>query len=133
MKKLTFTLLSFLILSFVNLQGQDGLEYPLFPGCGEGNANTVIDCSEFKMMQFIYSNLKCPDAAKSANISGEVEAKFTVTVSGDVTNPSVVKGLGHGCDEEVLRLIKMMPKFVPGKENGAAKDMEAFIYVKFNQ
>lgn len=132
MKKLTFMFIISSLLSLSALHAQDPvIDDPLFPGCGEGNTNEVLDCAEMKMLQFVFSNLKHPDEALKAGIKGDVEAKFLVTTSGDIKNPSIVKGLGHGCDEEVLRIIGMMPKWVPGKENGAAKDMEAFITVKF--
>ena len=132
MKKLTLSLLATVLLAISSLQAQEpAIEYPLFPGCGEGKSNEVVDCAEMKMLQFIFSNLKHPEEAKKAGITGEIEAKFTVTLDGSIKSPSIVKGLGHGCDEEVLRLIGMMPKWVPGKENGAPKEIETYIYVKF--
>jgi protein TonB len=132
MKKLTLSLLATVLFTISSLQAQDPvIEYPLFPGCGEGKSNEVVDCAEMKMLQFIFSNLKHPEEAKKAGVTGEIEAKFTVALDGSVKSPSIVKGLGHGCDEEVLRLISMMPKWVPGKENGAPKEIETYIYVKF--
>lgn len=130
MKKLSLSLLAAISMSLPSIYAQD-IQYPLFPGCGDGATNEIVDCAEMKMMQFIFSNLKHPDEAKKAGVTGEIEAKFTVTLSGEIKGASIVKGLGHGCDEEVLRLIAMMPKWVPGKEAGAQKEMEAYIYVKF--
>jgi protein TonB len=132
MKTLTLSLLTFSLLSLSSTKAQEPvIEYPLFPGCGEGKSIEVVDCAEMKMMNFIFSNLKHPEEAKKAGITGEIEAKFTVALDGSIKSPSIVKGLGHGCDQEVLRLIAMMPKWVVGKENGAPKEIETYIYIKF--
>lgn len=105
---------------------------PRFPGCEDkSSAMDKMDCAEMKMLQFIFSNLRYPDAAKAAGVSGSVKAKFTVTVKGEVKNPSILTGLGHGCDEEVLRILGMMPPWAPGEENGTPKDMEVVVSVKF--
>ncbi|MFD0794751.1 TonB family protein [Mucilaginibacter litoreus] len=54
----------------------------------------------------IYSKLAYPEQAKSNNITGFVTVELTVTSSGDTKNLSVAKGLGYGCDEEALRVMK---------------------------
>jgi len=54
----------------------------------------------------IFSKLSYPDAAKAANISGTVTVEYTVDINGNTKNVSIVKGLGYGCDEEALRVIK---------------------------
>jgi len=131
MKKLTLTISAVLLLAATSLLAQDNIQYPRFPGCSDENTIAAADCAEMKMMQFIFSNLRHPDEAKKAGVTGEIEAKFTVTLAGEIKNPSITKGLGHGCDEEVLRIIGMMPKWAPGKEAGAPKEMEAYIYVTF--
>ncbi len=121
----------FLILGglvFSSLHAQDPLE-PRFPGCDDAGD---YDCADMKMLQFIFSNLKHPDAAKEAGVKGTVVVKFTVASDGTLKDASIVEGLGHGCDEEVLRLVELMPKWLPATdEGGAAVDTEWEIDVKF--
>jgi TonB family protein len=78
------------------------------------------------MYRFIEHNLKIPAAAKEASINGRVFTSFTVEVTGEITNVTVLKGLGFGCDEEAVRLIQSMPLWKPGKELGK------IVKVKYN-
>lgn len=99
----------------------------LFPGCGED-----FDCSYMKMSQFIFSNLKHPQEAKDAGVEGEVKVKFTINTEGKVADPSITEGLGHGCDEEVLRVINLMPDgWLVGESGGAKIDMVIELSIKF--
>ena len=61
------------------------------------------------LKQFIADNLKYPKAALAAQVEGAVEAAYDVDKLGKVRNIRIVKGLGHGCDEEVIRLIGLLP------------------------
>lgn len=83
------------------------------------------------LMQFVYSNLKYPNAAKDKKLTGNVSVKFTVEKDGKVSNIKIDKGLGEGCDEEVLRLVQMMPAWVPGKHDGKTLDVDFILSVKF--
>lgn len=62
--------------------------------------------------------VKYPSLALHNGVEGRVYASFTVNAKGDVTDVKIVKGLGSGLDEETLRAIKTLPKFIPGKQNG---------------
>jgi protein TonB len=62
--------------------------------------------------------VKYPRQALSNGVEGKVFVSFTVTSKGDVVDVQIVKGLGSGLDEETLRAIKTLPKFIPGKQNG---------------
>lgn len=57
---------------------------------------------------FIKENLVYPEEALKQGVEGDVIIRFKVTGPGDVIEPQVVKGLGHGCDEEALRLVSML-------------------------
>lgn len=70
------------------------------------------------MYGFIESNLKIPEQAKKAGVSGRVFVSFDVQATGEITNVTVLKGLGFGCDSEAVRLVESMPKWKPGKESG---------------
>ena len=60
------------------------------------------------LKKFIASNLKYPEEALKNNIQGTVFIHYDVNDNGDVINTSVVKGLGYGCDEEGLRIVKLL-------------------------
>jgi len=89
-------------------------DMPQFPGGNEA------------MMQFIRENLVYPKMAKEVGLQGKVICNFTVGKDGEVYNVNVLRGIGYGCDQEAIRVIKMMPKWMPGKQNGKP------VNVKFN-
>ncbi len=64
-----------------------------------------------------YKELKYPEMCKKAAIEGRVTLQFVINKKGEVTNPIVLRGIGGGCDEEALRVIKLM-SFSPGIQNG---------------
>lgn len=127
MKRL-FTLLLFLGVVGLSQSKAQALE-PRFPGCDDASD---YDCADMKMMQFVFSNLKYPEEAKTAGIKGTIVVAFTVAADGTLKSPSVKEGLGHGCDEEVLRLVSLMPKWLPGTDDaGAVVDTPWEMEVKF--
>jgi periplasmic protein TonB len=71
-----------------------------------------------EMYKFLGNNIKYPAAAQRANVSGRVFVKFVVEKDGSIGNVEVLKGIGFGCDEEAIRVIKSMPKWNPGRQNG---------------
>jgi len=67
--------------------------------------------------QYLEKNLRYPERALENNIEGRVTVQFTVDPSGKMRDFNVLKGLGFGCDEEVIRLIKQGPVWTPTKKN----------------
>ena len=74
--------------------------------------------------------LKYPEIAKKAGIEGRVFVKLVVDASGNVTSAEVQKGIGGGCDEEVLRALSET-KFEPAIKGGKAVAAELFLPVTF--
>jgi TonB family protein len=72
------------------------------------------------MFKFILQNLKYPKDAIDKNVQGQVIISFVIHEDGSIGSAKVVKGIGSGCDEEALRVVKLMPKWSPGKEGGKA-------------
>ena len=60
------------------------------------------------LKKFIASNLKYPDDAVKNNIQGTVFIHYEVNDYGEVISAAVVKGIGYGCDEEGLRIVKLL-------------------------
>jgi protein TonB len=81
-------------------------EMPAFPG-GEAERN-----------KFLAENIQYPQQATENGIQGTVYVSFVVDSKGNVTDVKILRGIGGGCDEEALRVVKMMPKWHPGKQNG---------------
>jgi TonB family protein len=67
--------------------------------------------------KYIETNLHYPEQALENNVEGKVTVQFTVDATGGLTNFKVVKGIGHGCDEEVIRLITQGPKWNPTRKD----------------
>lgn len=65
----------------------------------------------------LQQEIQYPERAIRANIEGRVYVRFIVNEKGEVENPEVVRGIGGGCDEEALRVVKMA-KFKPGLQRG---------------
>jgi TonB family protein len=67
---------------------------------------------------FLNKNLQYPKQASEMSITGRVFIRFMVEADGIISNIKVIRGIGGGCDEEAVRVIKLMPKWIPGKQNG---------------
>jgi TonB family protein len=79
---------------------------PEFPG-GEDAFN-----------QYLADSIRYPAAAVENSIQGRVFVTFVVEKDGSVSDARILRGIGGGCDEEALRVIRNMPKWIPGKQRG---------------
>src|ERR1700741_1746099 len=71
------------------------------------------------LLKFVASNVSYPDLAREIGKEGTVYVSFVVNEFGNVENPKILRGIGYGCDEEVIRVISKMPKWrKPGKQSG---------------
>ena len=68
--------------------------------------------------KYLQKNLKYPEQARRMGIDGRVFVEFVVERDGSLTDVKAVKGIGAGCDEEAVRVVKMAPKWKPGKQRG---------------
>lgn len=94
-------------------------EMPSFPG-GEG-----------KLLEYVAKNIKYPQIARETGIQGRVFVGFVVEPDGSVSNVKILRGIGGGCDEEAMRVIKSLPKWKPGKQRGKAVRVSYQIPVMF--
>ena len=81
-------------------------QMPTFPG------------GETELMKFIRDNLKYPVIAQENGIQGRVILRFVVSKTGTIDNVTVLRSLDPTCDKEAIRVVKSMPKWIPGKQNG---------------
>jgi len=70
------------------------------------------------LMNYLTSNLKYPAKARENNIEGRVIVKFVVCTDGSLCNEEIVRSIDSDMDQEVLRVVKAMPNWKPGKQNG---------------
>lgn len=81
-------------------------QMPTFPG------------GETEMHKFINDNLKYPVVAQESGIQGRVTIRFVVTKTGTIEDVTVIRGIDPSCDKEAVRVVRAMPKWIPGKQNG---------------
>lgn len=68
--------------------------------------------------KYLQKNLKYPPIARENNITGRVIMSFVVEKNGQLTDIKVLRGIGGGCDEEAIRVLKNAPAWKPGIQNG---------------
>ena len=83
------------------------------------------------MYKFIYKNVKYPASARRMNVEGSVYVGFVVDADGKISEASVIKGISADCDKEALRVVKLMPKWRPGKQSGRAVRVKYVLPIKY--
>lgn len=78
----------------------------------------------------IQGEIRYPELARQAGVSGRVFVQFVVDKEGNPVDPFVIRGIGGGCDEEAIRVIKLA-KFKPGKQRGKPVKVRYVIPVVF--
>ena len=81
--------------------------------------------------QYLEKNLTYPQQAIENKVEGRVTIQFTVESTGLLSNFSVLKGIGAGCDEEVIRLVRQGPKWYPTKRSNEAVRDRVKVRMKF--
>jgi protein TonB len=94
-------------------------EMPTFPG-GEG-----------ELINYLHKNIKYPSIARENNIQGRVYVTFVVDNDGKIKDAKVLRGIGGGCDEEALRVVRAMPDWKPGRQNGRNVQVQYNLPVNF--
>ncbi len=94
-------------------------ESPSYPGGDEAR------------IRFLQQNIQYPQMARESGIQGTVYVTFVVEKNGSVTDVRVLRGIGGGCDEEAVRVIKAMPKWNPGKQRGKPVRVQFNMPIKF--
>ena len=106
-------------------------QMPAMQGCESGNEAQRQECTQEKVFKYLANSIKYPPMAKDANISGIVYVNFVINGKGKVKDPKILKGIGGGCDEEALRVIKQMPSWVPGKQRGRPVNVSYNLPIRF--
>ena len=94
-------------------------QMPSFPG---GDA---------ELMKFLSTHIKYPVVAEENGIQGRVIATFVVERDGSISDVKVIKSVDPSLDKEAIRVLKSMPKWIPGKQNGSAVRVKYTVPVTF--
>ncbi|MCC8037456.1 MAG: energy transducer TonB [Bacteroidales bacterium] len=94
-------------------------QMPQFPG------------GEAELYAWIGKNLRYPPMAAENNIQGRVVVQFVVTKTGSIGEVKVLRGKDPDLDKEAVRVVKALPKFIPGKMNGQAVNVWYTLPINF--
>ena len=94
-------------------------QMPSFPG---GNG---------ALMKYLSSNIKYPTIAEENGVQGKVIVQFVVGRDGSISGAKVVKSVDPSLDKEAIRVVKSMPKWIPGKQNGQSVNVKYTLPVTF--
>ncbi len=84
------------------------------------------------LYKFIQDNIQYPQLALENGIEGKVYVTFVVEEDGTISDPRVLRDIGVGCGQEVIRVVKMMPKWKPGKKDGKPVRVQYNLPVNFS-
>lgn len=94
-------------------------DQPSFPGGEEAR------------IRYLQENLRYPQMAREAGIQGTVFVTFVVERDGSVTDVRVLRGIGGGCDEEAVRVVRNMPRWQPGRQRGQPVRVQFNMPIRF--
>lgn len=110
-------------------------------GIGAEGGNTIIEFTAEKMPEYpggqaamyayIAAHLNYPKQAVENGVSGKVIVSFVIMPDGRVEMSNVEKGIGFGCDDEALRVVKEMPVWIPAEQNGRKVPIKMFLPILF--
>lgn len=93
---------------------------PLFPGCKDTtllNYSEKQQCSERALLDYIFKHLDLTNLPPDAD-PGTIVVGFTVEMDGSVSNIEIIRSNGPFIDQRVIKMIKQMPKWEPGRQRG---------------
>ena len=94
-------------------------QMPSFPG------------GQAALMSFLRDHIKYPAVAEENGIQGRVTVQFVVEKDGSVTDVRIMKSVDPSLDKEAERVVKSMPKWIPGKQNGSPVRVNYYVPVVF--
>lgn len=83
------------------------------------------------MIAFIKKNMVYPPNARRMQIEGTVHVSFVVSKTGEISDVKVLRGIFGECDREAVRVVQIMPKWNPGKQNGHPVNVRFIMPLKF--
>ena len=84
-----------------------------------------------KLKEFIEENLRYPKELEESCVQGRVIVRFIVERNGKLSNVKVVKSVHPVLDKEALRIVKLLPRWIPGRQNGITVRVKCYIPIIF--
>jgi len=84
------------------------------------------------LLKYLASSIVYPDSAHEKNIQGTVAATFVINKDGSLSDAVIIKEIGGGCGEEVLRVLALMPNWLPGEVDGQPVRVRYTLPVRFS-
>ena len=103
------------------------------PAVPEAAAGPVFPGGADSLKVYLERELRMPAAARAAGVKGVIIPNFQVDVSGAIGKINLIGNLGHGCEEEVLRLLAAMPKWIPARFDGRPVPAMTSFQVRFGE
>lgn len=111
-----------------NASSGTGTEGLVVGGTASGNGNEILNAASVEhnpefpggmdaWAKYIQKNLRYPSMAQEEGIQGKVFLSFVVEKDGTITDVKVTRGIGYGCDDEAMRVIKKSPRWKAGMQN----------------
>ncbi len=108
-------------------------EMPRFPGCEEeglSKAERKI-CAEKAMLEYVYGKIRYPEVARRNSIEGVAAISFVVEKDGSLSSFEIARDPGGGLGKEASRVVKLMPKWIPGKQRNNPVRVKYTLPVKY--
>lgn len=83
------------------------------------------------MMAFVKQNMRYPANAQKMKIEGTVHVSFVVSKTGEISDVKILRGIMTECDREAVRVVQLMPRWKPGKQNGRNVNVRFILPLKF--
>jgi TonB family protein len=83
------------------------------------------------LQEFLANNIQYPALARQKGIQGNVVVTFVVGKDGSISDIDLVRSVGGGCDEEVFRVVRAMPDWIPGEADGKPVKVRFTLPVRF--
>lgn len=112
-------------------------EMPRFPGCEVADSSLAFrqTCAEAALFNYLYTHLMYPPEAREQELEGTVVASLVINTDGSIGDVAIVRDIGGGCGEEVLRVLRLMQaegiRWRPGYQAGEAVRVRVNIPVRF--
>lgn len=119
------------------LKAKDDIKAPEPPKHEENKIFTVVEQmpmypgGDAALMQYLSSNIHYPAVAAENGVQGRVVVGFVVERDGSITDVNVMRSVDPSLDREAVRVVKNMPRWTPGKQNGSAVRVKYQVPVAF--
>ena len=142
MKKISILFCALLFSVIVNAQEEDPEvveeevfviveTMPCHPDCADLTGEERNDCTNSKIHKHIAKTVNYPEVAIENNVSGMVVVNFIVDKQGNITEVRVVRSVHPALDAEAIRVVKLLPQFIPGTQLGRAVRVQYNLPVRF--